>query len=101
MMCADDPFAPGQVLDWLSEMGPLPVQDGCYRIGGRVEQDIIRPIVAVDQDTRNLARTANTDQRGINRVDAPEHLPARPQHVFSQASLDQVLTMDTDHEGRA
>ena len=100
-MRADDPLAPGQVLDWPSEVGPFPVQDSCDRIGGRVEQDIIWPIVAVNQDTRNLARTASKDRRGINRVDAPEHLPARPQDVFSPASLDQVLTMDTDHEGRA
>ena len=88
MVHPHNPLGPRQVLDWLPPMSPFPVQDGRDRAGGRVEQNVVRPVVTVHQDARDLILLLDASQRRINRVDAPQHLAARAQDLISLTSID-------------
>lgn len=47
VMHANDPLAPGQILDRISNTRPFPVQDCNDLAGRRVKQDVIGPVIAV------------------------------------------------------
>ena len=46
-MHADDPFTPRQILDRVSRVGPLPVQDRGDIQSCRIEKDIVGAVVTV------------------------------------------------------
>jgi hypothetical protein len=72
MVSADDPFAPGQVLDWVAEMRELPVQEPGHGERRRVEQHVIRPEVAVDDHPPGRARQIEVSYgHGVQHAEQP------------------------------
>jgi hypothetical protein len=100
MVHADNPLAPRQVIDWLSRVGPFPVQDRGDLQGRRVEKDIVGAVVPVHEDlplTRGV-RKGGGDFADVKLVDLPERGAAGAQHAVAAAGFKQFLSVEAAHE---
>src|SRR6266851_732793 len=100
MVHADDPLAPGEVVDRVSGVGPFPVQDPGDLQGYGVEKDILGAVVPVHEHLPATcgAREGRGHLAGIKLVDPLEHGAAGAQHAAAVAGFKQFLSVDAGHE---
>jgi hypothetical protein len=85
-----DPFAPCHIFNGITGTDPFPVHHRNDLRAGRVQQDVLRPVVAMHQHrgTATAAQIMNPGQ--VDRVDAPQQMAARRQDLSGQAVIDQL-----------
>jgi hypothetical protein len=97
-MHADDPLAPGRVLQLVTGVRPFPVHHRGNVTGRRVEQDVLRPIIAMHQNRRVAARSHDGYRAEADRVDAAQHPAAGIQDRPSHTAVDQLLAVNAGQE---
>ena len=94
----NDPLAPGQVLDPMTGVSPLPVEDSGDLQGLRVEQEVVRAEIPMHEDLAGFRPRPRQYLGQRQLMDPREDASTGMEHVRCPAGVHQVLTVRAMHE---
>jgi len=94
----NDPLAPGQVLDPMTGVSPLPVEDSGDLQGLRVEQEVVRAEIPMHEDLAGFRPRPRQYLGRRQLMDPREDASTGMEHVRCPAGVHQVLTVRAMHE---